>query len=360
MLALSRRAFAGGAAALTAAACATPNDAPAAIERLSLNESSFGPSPRVAEAIRANLDQLERYVEAPEVNRLIETIALLERVSPDQIVLGEVLEPLGAHLAARSRGGEFIFSAPGYTALIDAGAPFGSVGRPVPLNAALENDLPALAAAVNATTLAVSLVNPHNPSGTVNDADAFDRFIEQTFARTLVIVDEAYLEYDDFARRSAIRFARTDANVLVFRTLAKVYGLAGISLGYAVAPVALAHDLRAAGIGSPHSLNRLALVAAEAALGDQAYVQSVATRVRNNRAQLHAALDGLGLQHTDSRANFLFFQSPTDAAAVRTALQTRGIIPGRAFPPLDQWIRITVGNETETRSTIAALRDIYA
>ena len=359
MRALSRRAFAGGAAALTAAACAT-NGSPAGIERLSLNENSFGPSPRVIEAIRANLDQLERYVEAPEVNRLIEAIALLERVSPEQIVLGEVLEPLGAHLAARSRGGEFIYSAPGYTALIDAGAPFGSAGRAVPLNAALENDLPALAAAVGAATLAVSLVNPHNPSGTVNDADAFDRFIEQTSTRTLVIVDEAYLEYDDFARRSAIRFARANANVLVFRTLAKVYGLAGISLGYAVAPTALARELRAAGLGAPHSLNRLALVAAEAALGDQAHVRSVVTRVRSNRAALHSALDALGLRHSDSRANFVFFQSPTDAAAARSALQARGIIPGRAFPPLDQWIRITVGNETETRSTIAALREIYA
>jgi histidinol-phosphate aminotransferase len=359
MPALSRRAFAGGVAALTAAACATPGD-PAAIERLSLNESSFGPSPRVIAAIRANLDRLERYVETPEVERLTAVIAGLEQVSPDQIVLGEVLEPLGAHLAARARGGEFIFSAPGYTALIDAGAPFGSVGRPVPLNADLENDLPAISAAVNAATLAASLVNPHNPSGTVNDADAFDRFVEQTAARTLVIVDEAYLEYDDFERRSAIRFARAGANVLVFRTLAKVYGLAGISLGYAVAPVALARELRAAGLGSPHSLNRLALVAAEAALNDQDHVRSVATRVRTNRSLLHQALDQLGLRHSDSRANFVFFESTTDAAAARQALTTQGIVPGRAFPPLDRWIRITVGDETETRRTIAALRTIYA
>lgn len=363
---VNRRALVGGmgaAFAVSAAACATSPSAAPPIERLSLNENAYGPSPRVLQAIERNLDRLERYVDADELARLTGVISNLERVAPEQIVLGEILEPLGLQLAAsRAGGGEFVYSAPGYTALIDAAAPLGGAGRPVPLNAALENDLPALAAAIGPDTLAVSLVNPHNPSGTVDDAAAFDRFIETSAQRTLVVVDEAYLEYteDEFERRSAIRFARNGANVLVFRTLAKVYGLAGISLGYGVAPVALAQRLRAAGIGSPHSLNRLSLVAAEAALGDQAYVRSVAARTRVSRERLHATLDSLGLRHTNSVANFVFFESRLPADEVRRALVTHNVTPGRAFPPLDRWVRITIGTEADTARTITALRAIYS
>lgn len=366
MRSLSRRALVGGAGAAlaaSAAACATTPGAGAPIERLSLNENAYGPSPRVLQAIESNLGRLERYVDADEVARLTSVIATLERVAPEQIVLGEILEPLGLQLAAsRLGGGEFVYSAPGYTALIEAAAPLGGVGRPAPLNAALENDLSALAAAIGPHTLAVSLVNPHNPSGTVDDAAAFDRFIEASAARTLVVVDEAYLEYTeaDFERRSAIRFARAGANVLVFRTLAKVFGLAGISLGYGVAPVALAQRLRAAGIGSPHSLNRLSLVAAEAALGDQAHVCAVAARTRANRERVHATLDALGLRRTNSVANFVFFESRLPADDVRRALTERNVTPGRAFPPLDSWVRITIGTEADTTRTIDALRAIFA
>lgn len=366
MTTLSRRGFIGGvgaALAVSTAACATTTSTTTSIERLSLNENAYGPSPRVLQAIESNLDRLERYVDADEVARLTNAIAALERVAPEQVVLGEILEPLGLQLAvSRQGGGEFIYSAPGYTALIDAAEALGGVGRAVPLNAALENDLPALAAAIGSRTLAVSLVNPHNPSGTVDNAGAFDRFIEASAQQTLVVIDEAYLEYteQEFETRSAIRFARSGANVLVFRTLAKVYGLAGISLGYGVAPVALAERLRAAGLGSPHSLNRLSLVAAEAALGDQAHVRSVAARTRVNRDRVHAALNSLGLRHTDSRANFVFFESRLPADDVRRALTARRVTPGRAFPPLDQWIRITIGPEADTDRTVAALRAIYS
>jgi histidinol-phosphate aminotransferase len=359
---LSRRGLVAGMGLTFAAACATTEANPPLIERLSLNENAYGPSPRVRQAIESNLDRLARYVDANEVTEVTNQIAQLERVNPEQIVLGEILEPLGLQLAAAGHGGEFVYSAPGYTALIDASAPLGGVGRPVPLNANLANDLPALAAAIGPRTLAVSLVNPHNPSGTVDDASAFDRFVEESAARTLVAIDEAYLEYTEsaFETRSAIKHVRGGANVLVFRTLAKVYGLAGISLGYGVAPLALAQRLKRAGLGSPHSLNRLSVVAAAAALGDQAYVRSVAARTRAERERLHQTLDALGLRHTDSRANFVFFQSRLPAEDVRSALTTQNVTPGRAFPPLDQWVRITVGTPADTDRTIRALRSIYA
>lgn len=352
---LNRREWLAMGTAVTAAPLfARPGERPLPI-RLSLNENAFGASPAVAPAIARATLGIERYVDPTEVDALVRQIARLEQVAPEQVVLGEVLEALGLYLARqRQGGGGIVFSAPGYTALVDAAAPLGGRAVPVPLNDRLENDLAALAAAVDARTLAVSLVNPHNPSGTVNDAAALHRFIADTARRTLVVVDEAYLEYDDLAARSAIRHVRAGANVLVFRTLAKIYGLAGLSIGYAVAPAALAKGLREAGIGAPHSLNRLALAAAGAALADQRHVASVRAGVAAERARLSRAIERRGWRHTDSHANFVFFRPPAPQQ-LRSALATAQIEIARPFPPLDDWLRITVGRPAENDQVIAVL-----
>ncbi|NIJ37497.1 histidinol-phosphate aminotransferase [Sphingopyxis panaciterrae] len=348
-----------GMAAVAIAVPGTSNAkaASAAPIRLNLNESAFGPSPKVAKAIEATLGNIARYVEQPDVDRLAEQIARHEGVAAGQVVIGEVLEPLGLYLARQRKGeGNVVYSAPGYTALIDAAAPLGGVGKPVPLNARLENDLPALLAAIDAETLAVNLVNPHNPSGTVNEAAAFDRFLAEASARTLVVVDEAYLEYDDLAARSAIRQLRTGANILIFRTLAKAYGLAGLSIGYAIAPAPLAKGLRDAGIGAPHSLSRLNLAAGSAALADQAYIARVRAWTLAGRKRLEQTIDALSLDRTDSRANFVYFRTPT-ANALRAEAAKRNILIGRAFPPLDDWVRITVGTPGEVQAVVKLLGD---
>jgi histidinol-phosphate aminotransferase len=162
--------------------------------RLSHNESPYGPSPHALRAIKDNLAGLDRYV-GDELDQLTTAIATHERITPDQIVLGEVLDVLGLYLSARGDpGGEFIYSEPGYTALVDAVAPAGGRAVAVPLTDQLHNDLHAIASAVNARTRAVYLVNPHNPSGTVSPTDAFIAFVRDFARHTLVIVDEAYLD----------------------------------------------------------------------------------------------------------------------------------------------------------------------
>jgi histidinol-phosphate aminotransferase len=162
--------------------------------RLSLNENPFGPSPLALQAIRAQLTDLSSYA-GDEVAELTKTIAAREGIAPEQIVLGEILDVLGLYLSARGGpGGEFIYSEPGYTALVNAVAPAGGVVGGVPLNRQLENDLPAIAGAVNAQTRVIYLVVPHNPTDTVTEASQFIEFVRELSKRALVIVDEAYLE----------------------------------------------------------------------------------------------------------------------------------------------------------------------
>lgn len=357
---IGRRGFVTGAGLLPFAAFATGTAAPEVVgtARLSLNENPFGPAPGVARAIEAELERLGRYADRQDADALVDRIARIEDIPPEQVVLGDILESLGRHLAARApAGGRFILSLPGYTALVDAARPLGGVAIGVPLDARLRNDLPALGRAIGDDARALFLVNPHNPSGTMNPAGDFQRFVAEAARRTLVIVDEAYLDYDD-PRASAVDHVRAGANVAVFRTFDKIHGLAALPLGYMLAPRPLADALRAAGMGGVHGQGRITLAAAAAALADPDWIGQVRIRTLAGRRRLEAALTRLGLEQSDSRANFVFFRSPIAAEQLRARLAEAGILVGRAFPPLDEWVRITVGTEPEVDRTIAALHAI--
>jgi histidinol-phosphate aminotransferase len=327
--------------------------------RLNLNENPYGPSPAAVEAIRSELANLPRY-NGDETAALLRAIRAREGVPEDQIVLGEVLEPLGIQLGLRGGpGGEFVYSVPGYTALTEPAKQVGGVVVPVPLNAQLENDLPALSAAVNARTRAVFLVNPHNPSGTVSESAAFKRWVSATAKRTLVIVDEAYLEYSpDFSARTVADLVRGGENVIVFRTFAKIYGLAGLSLGYALAPRELAAQLKAQGLGAPRSLDRLAVAAATASLRDAGYVAGIRSKVAAEREKWLAELKALKVHYAEPAGNFVFFEIGRPQSEFAAALLAKGIDIGRGFPPLDRWARITIGLPEENEKVRAAVREI--
>ena len=329
---------------------------------LALNENPFGPSPRALQAIQNELAALSRYNSEAATNQLIDAIAKQERVDREHIVLGEILEPLGLHLAIEGgRGSEFVYSVPGYPALVDAASTVGGKAITVPLDAELRNDLPTLAARVNERTRAVFIVNPHNPSGTVNDNASFKRFLRETAQRTLVIVDEAYLEFtDEFATRTAVDLTRDGANVVVFRTFAKAYGLGGLDIGYGIVPKPFAKLLRDRGVGAPRSLNRLAVAGATAAVQDQSFVNEVRKKVRVERGLWHDLFATLRLRHSQAHGNFVFFDAKRPQAEVRAALLKQSIEIGRAFPPYDTWARISIGLPAENARARDALRTSFA
>jgi histidinol-phosphate aminotransferase len=327
---------------------------------LNLNENAFGASPRVPQAIQDELSRISRYADAGSAEALAEQIAAYERVPVDQIVLGEILGALGLYLGSNGGpGGEFVYSTPGYLALIDAASRVGGVGVPVPLNAKYKNDLPALAGRITSKTRAIYLINPHNPTGTVNDDPSFKHFLRDVSQKAPVIVDEAYLEYTaDFETRSAVSLVREGADVLVFRTFDKIYGLAGLPIGYSIVPRALGSALRKQGLGDAESLGRLNIAAASAALADQTHVRQVRSGIAAERQKWTAVLDDLKLTHTDSQANFIFFNANRPQEGLASALRDREILIGRSFPPYVNWVRITIGRPEENSYTQQSLRAI--
>jgi len=355
---LTRRSVAGlfAATPVLGRAATMPGTTPI---RLSLNENPFGPSPKVLRALRDAIPEAGRYGDATEADALVRQIATLEGVAPEQVVLGELLETLGLFLAARgARGGNFVYSVPGYPALVNAGRPVGTSVIGVPLDASLGNDLPALTRAVTSETQALYLVNPHNPSGTASAPEAFDRFLSAVSRKTLVVVDEAYIEYAPRAR-SAVALTRSGANVAVFRTLDKIYGLAGLPIGYLLAPPTLVRAFQDAGFGNAHGIGRLPITAARAALADQDWVKQVRMRIAAGRDRLTRTLNELGLRHTDSQANFVFFESPLPTTSVRQIFARHGLLVAKPFPPLDGWLRISIGTEEEVTRTDQVLRDLF-
>jgi histidinol-phosphate aminotransferase len=328
--------------------------------RLSLNENPFGPAQSAMEEIRKEMGRICRYPDrAGELTRII---AAKERVPDEQVVLGEILAPLGFHLASAGPvGGEFIYSAPGYTALVDAVAPGGGQTVAIPLNDRLENDLPAISARINSQTRAVYLVNPHNPSGTVSDGETFLRSVREMSNRTTVIVDEAYLEFmPDFDARTAVGLTRSGDNVIVFRTFSKIFALAGLAIGYAVAPQSHAAALKRAGIGAAEAFDRFAIAGSLGSLLDADYVPTVRAQVAAERDKWHRLFDGLKIRHSESYGNFVFFETRRSHAEFAAALRARGIDIGRSFAPLDNWARISIGLPSENDAARSAVTELLS
>jgi histidinol-phosphate aminotransferase len=328
--------------------------------RLSLNENPFGPSQSALAAIQGQFGRLCRYVDESS-DMLTPAIVRRETISADQIVLGEVLEVLGMFLAKDGpSGGEFIYSQPGYTALVDAVEPGGGVVIGVPLNQDLQNDLPAIASKVSKRTRAIYLVNPHNPSGTVSDAVKFRNFVREMSRITTVIVDEAYLEFEaDFAQRTVVDLTRAGENVVVFRTFSKIYSLAGLSVGYAVAPTRLANALKYVRIGTPDTFTLPALAGAAASLGDRNYIETMRIRVIAEREKWNELFRSMKIQYSDSRGNFVFFETGRPHSEIAAALRTRGIEIGRSFPPLERWARISIGLPQENIMARRAVAELF-
>jgi histidinol-phosphate aminotransferase len=333
----------------------------AAVLQLSFNENPFDVPQNVKDSIIKELPRINRYA-AADGEAFIAFVAAHEGVEAIQVIPGEILDLLGIYLGIDGgNGSEFVYSEPGYPALVNAAASVGGVIVPVPLNSRHENDLEAIAAKITDRTKAVFIVNPHNPSGTAHEAQALHDFIAHVSTRALVIVDEAYLEYTgNFEERTAIRALRDGKNVMVFRTLAKAYGLGGLAAGYAIAPPELAKRLKEKGLGSTHALNRLSIAAAKAALSDRSNLAHVNKIISEERGKWHAFLDSLGVEHSVSEANFVFFDARKPYEEVRQALLDKGVVIGHAFAsPYDTWIRISIGLPEDNAKAQSALLWIF-
>jgi histidinol-phosphate aminotransferase len=362
---LTRRRFAGALGAALGAGLARPAAAAAAtrpapgggVVDLSSNENPYGPSPAALEAMTRSQAVAGRYPDAAE-RATTEAIARHHGVSPDRVVLGcgssEVLRLCDA--AFLGPGRTVVAAEPTFEAVLHYARVTKAEPITVPLAADFRHDLPAMARACDARTGLVYVCNPNNPTGTIVSGDELEAFLGRVPATATVVVDEAYHHFVEApAYRSAVEAASRFPNLVVTRTFSKIYGMAGMRLGYAVTSRANADALRAH--SSWANANAAVLAAAQASLADESLVAGHRERLNGTRRWLVAELARDGRRTIPSETNFVMIDVGGDVTPLIEALAARGIRVGRRFAALSTWLRVTIGTPEETRAFLAAFRE---
>jgi histidinol-phosphate aminotransferase len=335
---------------------------PSQLIRLDSNENPFGPSARVVSAMRNVLGAVNSYPE-DDCTQLRHKLAAHHSLPPEHVLvtagstamlslLCQTLLAPGLNAVTSERS--FIV----YSMAVQASGAH-LVQAPMRDNTL---DPEALLAAIDSNTRIVFLANPNNPTGTILEANAVERFQARLPGHVVLVLDEAYYEFAlHFAAlrkikySSSLEYVHQGASVVVLRTFSKAHGLAGLRVGYGLGPAELLGYC--ARMRNTFSVSLVAQVAAMAALDDQHYIQRV---VESNVVQsrvLSEGLSALGYRVVPTSANFLFCDLGEEAAAVATLLQDEGV----AVRPLGPWgapncIRVTIGTPEQNQALLQAVR----
>jgi histidinol-phosphate aminotransferase len=361
----TRRGFLGGMGAGIAAAAAPPfagralagpaADAAGEPVLLNSNENPYGPSPRARAALERAPRAASRYPDAAE-EALLEAIARHHQVGRDEVVLGcgssEVLQM--ADMAFLGAGRRLVCAEPTFEAVLAYARVTPAETVKVPLTADFRHDLPAMAAACGAGGGLAYVCNPNNPTATLVTRDELAAFLAAVPPATVVLIDEAYHHFvEDPRYASGLELRARHPNVVVARTFSKIHGLAGMRLGYAVASRENAARLR--DHASWSNTNAGVLAAGLASLPDEAHVAAQRRRLNATRERLCRELTRAGRRFIPSHANFLMIHVATDVKPVIEGFRARGLLVGRRFPSMPEWLRVTIGTEEEMRRFLRAL-----
>ena len=222
------------------------------------------------------------------------------------------------------------------------------------------HDLDAFAGALRPDVSVVFVANPNNPTGTTLSPGEFDAFIEKVPPATLVVLDEAYWHYQQPELRPDVTaLLKRYPNLIVARTFSKVYGLASLRVGYGLSHPQVADLLNR--VRQPFNNNSMALLAAEIALDDEAFVSQSVTLNHQQKQRLLPELKAMGLTVLPSQANFLAIGFGRDTAPIHQGLLERGVIvrPMKSYA-MPQFLRLTIGTEAENSRFLAALKDVLS
>jgi len=325
--------------------------------KLASNENPLGVSPRALAAIRNAASTVNVYPDAASYD-LRTAIGEHFELLRDQVAVGSGADDLILQLAMAylDDGDEVIVSRSSFPIYDVYANVMRAVLRKTPLDAAMRLDLDAMADAIGPKTKMVVVCNPNNPTGTIVTADAVNRMIRRVPEHVLLVIDEAYVEMvDSDAFPDSLAYVREGRrNVVVLRTFSKVYGLAGIRLGYAFAAPEIVSTLMQ--VKMVFNVSVVAQAAGIAALQDRAFLKQSVAANRAGRQQLCRAFDRMGLTYAESHTNFVLVRIGPDALTIQKQLLSDGVIvrPCSAYE-LPEHLRISIGTPVQNERFIAAL-----
>jgi histidinol-phosphate aminotransferase len=328
------------------------------VVQLNANENPYGPSPKAIEAVARASGVASRYPDGSE-KELRQVIAAYHGVHPERVALGcgssEILRM--ADMAFLGAGKTVVVAEPTFEAVLSYAAAIRSEPVKVPLTSDFRHDLPKMAAACDGRTGLVYICNPNNPTGTIVTGEQLAAFLPRVPASVVVLVDEAYHHFvEDPRYKSAFELLDRAPNLVVARTFSKIYGMAGMRLGYAVGSEANIEAMRR--FASWNNVNYAALAAASASLADTDLVPRQRREINDTRRWVCAELEKEGRRVIPSETNFFMTDVRGDVAPVILAFRNRKILVGRKFPSLPNWLRVSVGKRQEMETFLAALREI--
>lgn len=327
------------------------------IIKLASNENALGVSPKAVAAMKKAACQMHLYPDGSAFY-LRQALAGKLKVSPDQIIVGcgsnELIEFLGHVFLDAS------------TSIVMADRAFvvyklvADMFRARTIKAPMReftHDLEAMLAAITPDTRVVFVANPNNPTGTMVTQAALDRFMERVPDHVLVALDEAYIELLPPARQpDCLKYVREGRKVIVLRTFSKTYGLAGLRIGYGVAPEECIKLLQR--VRQPFNTTVMAQVAAIAALEDDGFVEKTRAMVQEGAACFEATFRKMRLEYVPTSANFMLVKVGP-GRRIFESMQRAGVIV-RPMDPygLPEYIRITIGTRSENRRCLAVLKQV--
>ncbi|MGI4835458.1 MAG: pyridoxal phosphate-dependent aminotransferase [Janthinobacterium lividum] len=331
--------------------------APTLKARLLANENPFGPSAKAKQAIADSVATCYQY--PPQSRELTQKIADYEGLTPEHILLDAGSSPLLLAAAMRyGQQGAILTADPTYADLVRKAEKFKAPIVAVPLTADHKYDLDAMEKLLDARTGLVYICNPNNPTGTVLDAAKLKGFVERVAKKTPVFVDEAYIDYLPDPRAASLMSAvKAGQNVLVARTFSKLYGFAGLRVGYLVGQPETIKMLSQYTQG-PMSISAPAVQAALVSYQDQAYMQEALQKTLASRLFLYDTLKREGYEYIPSATNFVMFPLRMDGKRFVDEMMKRGVGVRNWQFAGKQWCRVSIGRMDEMQAFAEAFGQV--
>ena len=325
--------------------------------RLLFNENPYGPPESAKQAIRDAFDGSWMYSHQ-DVRQLRDVIAEREGLRPENVIVtegsGELLKIAGLVLGG---GREVVSATPSFTMLADYVIRNAGRVQAVALDSELGIDLSAMADHVNERTGVVYICNPNNPTGAILNPAYLRSFIGAVSPRAAIIVDEAYIDFtDEPQQNSMVDQIKAGMNVVVSRTFSKVYGMAGLRIGYGLGRPDVINRLEQRRISIP---NRLGVLAALASYEDKNFVASSREMVRSSIDQTYKFLDEMSLRYVPTQGNFIFFDTGRPAVDFYRHMRSRNVLVAPRPDYLETWARVSIGRSEDMDSFAEAARSFF-
>ncbi|EFH07625.1 histidinol-phosphate transaminase [Clostridioides difficile NAP08] len=324
------------------------------IIKLASNENPLGPSPKAMEAMIEMLKQGQLYPE-PEANELRRKLAEKLDLKPENFIVANgadnVITLIGE--AFINRGDEVIYCNPTFPSYRTATIKNEGIPVEVPLTEDYKYDLQGILDKITDKTKLICVCNPNNPTGTIVDDKELEEFLKKVPENIITILDEAYIEFLTVPNYvDGLKYVRENYNVIVTRTFSKIYGLAGLRVGYGIAKDEIIRTLFT--VKEPFSANRVAISGATAALDDEEFIKETYELNRVGMAYFKEEFTKMGFDVVDSQSNFLYVDMKTDIPKLFEDLKKRGFV----IRPSATHARVSIGTMEENKKFVAVLKEI--